>query len=247
MWPYPRTLAHRGGGTLAPENTLAALRCGLAYGYRAVEFDVMLASDGVPVVVHDPELGRTVAGSGHVNDYTAAQLGAMDAGAWFGPQFAGEGVPTLDAVVAYCKAQRIWMNIEIKPAPGVDVATGAAVARATRDYFAQEIAAGELLPLLSSFSIAALEAARQAAPELARGWLVEAIPADWERMAKELGVVAIHCDHQQLTPELAREVKAAGYGLFCYTVNTPERASELLAWGVDGFCTDRIDIIPSVA
>ncbi|MDN2698284.1 glycerophosphodiester phosphodiesterase [Janthinobacterium sp. SUN073] len=246
MWPYPRTLAHRGGGTLAPENTLAALRCGLAYGYRAVEFDVMLASDGVPVVVHDPELGRTVAGSGHVNDYTAAQLGAMEAGAWFGPQFAGEGVPTFHAVVAYCKAQRIWMNIEIKPAPGVDVATGAAVARATRDYFGKEIAAGELLPLLSSFSIAALEASRQAAPELARGWLVEAIPADWERMAKELGVVAIHCDHQQLTRALALAVKEAGYGLFCYTVNTSERASELLAWGVDGFCTDRIDLIKPV-
>lgn len=247
MWPYPRTLAHRGGGTLAPENTLAALRCGLAYGYRAVEFDVMLASDGVPVVVHDPELGRTVAGSGHVDDYTAAQLGAMEAGAWFGPQFAGEGVPTLDAVVAYCKAQRIWMNVEIKPAPGVDVATGAAVARATRDYFAKEIAAGELLPLLSSFSIAALEAARQAAPELARGWLVETIPSDWAQKAKELDVVAIHCDHQQLTRALALAVKEAGYGLFCYTVNTPERASELLAWGVDGFCTDRIDIIPSMA
>ena len=247
MWPYPRTLAHRGGGTLAPENTLAALRCGLAYGYRAVEFDVMLASDGVPVVVHDPELGRTVAGSGHVSDYTAAQLGAMEAGAWFGPQFAGEGVPTFDAVVAYCKAQRIWMNVEIKPAPGVDVATGAAVARATRDYFAKEIAAGELLPLLSSFSIVALEAARQAAPELARGWLVEAIPSDWAQKSKELGVAAIHCDHQQLMPELAREVKEAGYGLFCYTVNTPERASELLGWGVDGFCTDRIDIIPSMA
>ena len=243
MWPYPRILAHRGGGTLAPENTLAALRCGLAYGYRAVEFDVMLASDGVPVVVHDPELGRTVAGSGHVSDYTADELGSMDAGAWFGPEFAGEGVPTFAAVAAYCKAQRIWMNIEIKPAPGFDVATGAAVARATRDYFAKEIADGELLPLLSSFSIDALQAARQAAPELARGWLVEAIPADWAQQAKELGVVALHCDHTQLTPDVARTIKDGGYGLFCYTVNTPERASELLAWGVDGFCTDRIDLI----
>ncbi|PHV37579.1 glycerophosphodiester phosphodiesterase [Janthinobacterium sp. BJB304] len=243
MWPYPRTLAHRGGGTLAPENTLAALRCGLAYGYRAMEFDVMLASDGVPVVVHDPELGRTVAGSGHVNDYTAAQLGTMEAGAWFGPHFAGEGVPTFEAVAAYCKAQHIWMNIEIKPAPGFDVPTGETVARATRDYFAKEIAEGELLPLLSSFSIAALEAARQAAPELARGWLVEQIPEDWARTAKDLDVVALHCDHHQLTRALALEVKKAGLGLFCYTVNTPERASELLAWGVDGFCTDRIDLI----
>ncbi|MGK5031384.1 glycerophosphodiester phosphodiesterase [Janthinobacterium sp. MDT1-19] len=243
MWPYPRTLAHRGGGTLAPENTLAALRCGLSYGYRAVEFDVMLAADGVPVVVHDPELGRTVAGSGHINEYTAAQLGAMEAGTWFGPAFAGEGVPTFDAVVAYCKAQRIWMNIEIKPAPGFDAATGEAVARATRAHFSQEIAAGKLLPLLSSFSIAALEAARQAAPELARAWLVEAIPDDWALQARELGVVAIHCDHQQLTRALALAVKGEGFGLFCYTVNTPERASELLAWGVDGFCTDRIDLI----
>ena len=247
MWPYPRTLAHRGGGTLAPENTLAALRCGLAYGYRAVEFDVMLASDGVPVVVHDPELGRTVAGSGFISDYTAEELGRMEAGAWFGPQFAGEGVPTFEAVVAYCKAQRIWMNIEIKPAPGFEVPTGLAVARATRSHFAQEIAAAELLPLLSSFSIAAQQAARQAAPELARGWLVEAVPAGWMQTAKELGVVAIHCDHKQLTPELARQVKEAGYGLFCYTVNTRERVSELLAWGVDGYCTDRIDVIPPMA
>ncbi|MNT66157.1 Glycerophosphoryl diester phosphodiesterase [compost metagenome] len=139
------------------------------------------------------------------------------------------------------------MNIEIKPAPGFDAPTGEAVARATRGYFAEEIAAGELLPLLSSFSIEALQAARQAAPELARGWLVEEIPSDWAKKAKELDVVAIHCDHQPLTLELAREVKEAGYGLFCYTVNTRERASELLAWGVDGFCTDRIDIIPSMA
>jgi glycerophosphoryl diester phosphodiesterase len=243
MWPYPRTLAHRGGGTLAPENTLAGLRCGIAYGYRAVEFDVMLASDGIPVVVHDPELGRTVAGRGNINDYTTAQLGKMDAGAWFSQDFAGEGVPSFEAVVAYCKAQGIWMNIEIKPAPGFDALTGEVVARATRGYFAAEIAAGDLLPLLSSFSIAALQAARLAAPELARGWLVDEIPDDWVRQAKELGVVALHCNHKRLTPSLAQAVKDEGLGLFCYTVNTPERASELLAWGVDGFCTDRIDLI----
>lgn len=241
MWPYPRTLAHRGGGTLAPENTIAALRCGLAHGYRAVEFDVMLAQDGVPVVVHDVELGRTVAGSGSIPDYTAEQLADMDAGTWFGPEFAGEGVPAFDAVVAYCKAQGIWMNIEIKPAPGHEVRTGEVVARLTRQHFAS----GGQLPLLSSFSIAALEAARTAAPELARGWLVEELPENWLAQARELDVVAIHCDHTPLTREQVQAIKAEGYGVFCYTVNTPERASELLGWGVDGFCTDRIDIIPA--
>ena len=64
MWPYPKVLAHRGGGTQAPENTIAGLACGLAHGFHAVEFDVMLAKDGVPVLMHDPELGRTVSGKG---------------------------------------------------------------------------------------------------------------------------------------------------------------------------------------
>jgi len=55
-WPYPRVLAHRGGGKMAPENTLAAMQCGVDYGYRAVEFDVMLSKDGVPVLMHDRSL-----------------------------------------------------------------------------------------------------------------------------------------------------------------------------------------------
>lgn len=243
MWPYPSRLAHRGGGTLAPENTLAGLRCGHAYGYRAVEFDVMLAKDGVPVVMHDPQLGRTVAGQGQVHDYSAAELAAMDAGSWFGAQFAGEGVPSFAAFMAYCREQQIWMNVEIKPAPGFEAQTGQAVAQATRAAFASEIASGKLLPLLASFSIEALQAARAAAPELARGWLVEALPAGWQQQAQQLGVVAIHCNHQLLTREQAQVVRDAGFGLFCYTVNTPERAEELMAWGVQAFCTDRIDLI----
>ena len=52
--PYPRRVAHRGGGTLAPENTLAGLRCGLEHGFRGVKFDAMLAKDGVPILMHDP-------------------------------------------------------------------------------------------------------------------------------------------------------------------------------------------------
>ena len=80
MWTYPRVLAHRGGGTLAPENTLAALRCGLAHGFHAVEFDVMAVRDGGLVLMHDPQLGRTVAGTGRVADHAAEALAPMDAG-----------------------------------------------------------------------------------------------------------------------------------------------------------------------
>ena len=245
MWRYPRILAHRGGGTLAPENTFAGLRRGMDFGFRAVEFDVMLARDGVPVVMHDPYLGRTVSGAGHVFDYDALELARMDAGSWFGAAFQGEPVPLFVEFAQYCKAHAIWMNIEIKPARGFDRETGDTVARITRAMFADELAAGQLerAPLLSSFSLAALEAARDAAPDLPRACLMSELPPGWEPLARAVGAVAIHTNHRHLTPALAKAVRDAGFGLFCYTVNEPERARELLDWGVEAFCTDRIDLI----
>jgi glycerophosphoryl diester phosphodiesterase len=245
MWPYPRILAHRGGGALAPENTLAAVRRGMEAGFRAIEFDVMLARDGVPVVLHDPKLGRTVAGRGSVADIDALDLAARDAGSWFGPDYAGEPVPLFVEFAQFCRSHGVWMNIEIKPVPGHDARTGSVVARLVAAMFADELAAGQLAraPLLSSFSEAALEAARDAAPHVPRAWLVEALPRDWERRARALDAVAIHIDHVRLTARQASDVKAAGFGLFCYTVNAPARARELFDWGVDGLCTDRIDLI----
>ena len=245
MWPYPKVAAHRGGGKLAPENTLAALRCGLSYGFRAVEFDVMLSGDSVPVLMHDPKLGRTVKGKGAVADLSAEQLAACDAGSWFGPAFAGEPVPRYEQAAVFCKENGIWMNVEIKPGPGADVETGRIVAQCTRALFAQELEQGDLarLPLLSSFSIAALEAARDEEPRLPRALLVKSVPADWLARLRRLGAVALHVDHARLNERRVQTIKQHGYGLFCYTVNKPEDARTLLAWGVDAFCTDRLDLI----
>lgn len=245
MWPYPKVLAHRGGGKLAPENTIAALRCGLEHGFHAVEFDVMLSRDGIGVILHDPDFGRTVAGQGSVADTDAADLARMDAGAWFGAAFAGETVPLFTAFADFCRARQIWMNIEIKPVPGVEEATGRWVAQQTRARFSAQLQAGDTqaIPLLSSFSMTALAAARDAAPEVPRACLFDTLPQDWQQQAGSMQAVAIHTNHQHLTPALARAVKEAGLGLFCYTVNHPARAREIVAWGVDAFCTDRIDLI----
>jgi len=245
MWPFPNVLAHRGGGTLAPENTMAGLRRGMAAGFRAIEFDVMLARDGVPVVLHDPFLGRTVPGSGHVVDYDALELAAMDAGGWFARAYQGEPVPLFADFAQYCKSHGVWMNIELKPAPGYETETGGVVARLAAAMFADAIDAGAVqnMPLLSSFSQLSLASAREAAPELPRAFLMSEMPPDWDRRAREVGAVAIHVNHRHLTAAQAAEVKAAGFGLFCYTVNEPARARELLGWGVDAFCTDRIDLI----
>jgi glycerophosphoryl diester phosphodiesterase len=250
-WPYPRVLAHRGGGTLAPENTIEAIDVGRAHGYRAVEFDAMLAADAVPVLMHDPTLERTTSGHGDVCAHTAAQLAMLDAGAWHSAAFAGTHVPLLDAAIAHCRAHGIWMNIEIKPAPGFEQLTGTVVARCTATHFADAILPGgdraeqcnPIVPLFSSFERDALVAARAAAPDIPRGYLLDEVPANWREALQALGCVALHTNHRHLTPQLARAIKEAGYWLFCYTVNDPARGKELLQWGVDAFCTDRIDLI----
>src|SRR5471032_1228358 len=201
MWPYPKIVAHRGGGTLAPENTVAGLRAGVAYGFRAVEFDVMLSRDGIGMVMHDPDFGRTVAGQGSVAETDAIDLSHMDAGAWFDPRFTDELVPFFTQFIDYCKEQHIWMNVEIKPVPGFEAETGRWVAQVTRASFEQEVAAGDpaQLPLLSSFSPVALAAARDAAPDLPRACLLDKIPADWQAQATELGAIAIHTNQKYLT------------------------------------------------
>jgi len=248
MWPYPRIIAHRGGGTLAPENTLAAFRCGLAHGFRAVEFDVMLSKDGVPVVVHDDTLGRTVAGSGSIADYTAQELAHMDAGAWFGDAFAGEPVPSLEQVWQFCMRHGIWMNIEIKPVPGWERETGAVVANLARRWIDEMRMHGQplghhALPLFSSFSFEALTEAQAVAPGIPRALLMNPLVSNWREKLIALDAVAVHVQHASLSREQVDAVKQAGFGLFCYTVNDPARAGELLEWGGDVICTDRIDLI----
>jgi glycerophosphoryl diester phosphodiesterase len=246
MWPYPKIIAHRGAGTLAPENTFAALRCGLALDFHAVEFDVMLTADSVPVLMHDPQFGRTIAGTGNVCDETASQLMRRDAGIWFGSQFAGEAVPLLADAIAFCMDNGIWMNIELKPVPGFEAETGHAVARCVQDYLAAHGDLG-MPPLFSSFSVEALMAAKDAAPDIARGLLRVHVTGDWHAKLQALDAVALHANEKYLSEAQALAVKQAGYGLFCYTVNDRARAEELLRWGVDAFCTDRLDLFSPAA
>lgn len=250
-WPYPRVLAHRGGGVLAPENTLGAIRTGIAHGFRAVEFDAMLPADDTPILMHDSTLARTAGRTGAVTDFRAADLAQFDVGRWHSPAFAGELVPTLEQTLALCRREGVWANVEIKPAPGREAATGRMVALQVARSFSDQLRPGgdrqesavPAVPLLSSFSIEALVAARDAVPDLPRGWLIDRVPGNWLRRLEELGCVALHTNHRHLTARRAADIKDAGVWLFCYTVNEPERARALLSWGVDAFCTDRIDLI----
>ncbi|MCC8392119.1 glycerophosphodiester phosphodiesterase [Paraburkholderia sp. MMS20-SJTR3] len=237
-WPYPRLVAHRCGGTLAPENTLAGFDACVRYGYRMVEFDAKLSADNALFLLHDDTLERTTNGHGAAADHTWQQLAALDAGAWRGAQFAGTRLPTLAEAAQRCARDGIVANIEIKPCPGRDTITGTLVASGALTLWA-----GQTPPLLSSFSFDALAAARDAAPSLPRGMLFEEVPAHWLSIVRELDCVSLHASHRYLSEPLVAQIRAAGLRVLAYTVNDPARAQTLTQWGVDMICTDRIDLL----
>jgi len=239
VWPYPRFAAHRGAGKLAPENTLAAMRVGYAHGYRMVEFDVKLSADGVPFLLHDDTLDRTTDGSGRADALTWAELAKLDAGGWHSAAYAGEPLPTLRAVARWAIANGVACNIEIKPIPGRERDTGAAVALDARALWRD----AAIPPLLSSFSEEALATARAAAPELERALLVERVPADWNERLTRLGCVALDVDYRELDAGMVATVLSSGYQVLTYTANDPSAVAELEAWGVDAIITDAIDVI----
>lgn len=231
IWPLPRWFAHRGGGSLAPENTLAGIRLAARLGFRAVEFDVMLTADGTPVLIHDETLERTTNGAGHVCDTPDAVLFALDAGN-------GERLPRFAEAAALCRELGLLANVEIKPAAGHEVATAEVVARLTAEHWR----GADVQPLISSFSLAALEAARDLAPEIRRGVLFEKPPADWLAQLRRLQAVSLHCDADLLTDEVLAEARAHDIPVLCYTVNTEKQAKMLFARGVSTLFTDRLDL-----
>jgi len=205
-------------------------------GYRAVEFDVMLSGDASPFLIHDEMLERTTNGQGAVCRTPDAILRSLDAGG-------GEALPTLAEAAQCCRSHGLLANVEIKPAAGFERQTAEVVARQSLDLWAGDRQA----PLLSSFSLAALDICRDLAPELPRAILFDTLPADWEDLVRRFDPVSIHCAADQLTATQAAAVLDRGLLLCCYTVNEPVLAERLFAWGVSSLFTDRLDLFAADA
>lgn len=245
-WPYPRWIAHRGAGRLAPENTLAAFRLGAQYGYAMTECDVKLSADGVPFLLHDATLGRTTNArqrlganaSPTAGDHPWAALSRLDAGSWHSRAGAGEPLPTLEAVARWCLRNGHRLNIEIKPTPGLERHTGVVVACEAQQLWQDEA----VMPLLSSFSPQALEGAQASAPGLPRALLLDTLWTGWLETALTLGCVAVVCHHALWDRASLTQARSAGFRALSYTVNDECAARRLIELGIDGLITDRVDL-----
>lgn len=222
---YPRIIAHRGGGALAAENTLAGIDAAAALGCRGVEFDVRLSADGVPVLMHDATVERTTGGRGVVSALTIAELHALDAG--------GEPVPRLDEALERCHRLGLWTNIELKADAGREAETGHIVARLLA-------ARWDGHGVVSSFAGEALAACRREAAALPLALLCVRPPADWRERADALGAVGLHCAARHAAAATLAAIAAAGLAAACYTVNSRRTGDALLGCGAAIF-TDRPD------
>lgn len=236
-WPYPFWIAHRGAGKLAPENTLAAFRLGAQYGYRGFECDVKLSRDGVPFLLHDTQLNRTTAERGVAGERRWSELARIDAGGWHSRAFAGEPIASLDALAAFVITNRFMLNIEIKPTPGQDLLTGQVVGREVLRLWAHTAT----LPLFSSFKPEALVGARETAPEVPLGLLLDTLWDGWLEQAQALQCQAVITNYSLMNRALVERLHAAGLKALVYTVNDEANAQWLIANGVDGIITDAVD------
>jgi glycerophosphoryl diester phosphodiesterase len=237
-WPYPRWIAHRGAGKLAPENTLAAFRLGAEYGFRMFECDAKLSADGVPFLLHDSTLERTSNGHGVAGDQPWTALSRLDAGAWHSRRYAGEPLASLEGLIRFCLANRHALNIEIKPTPGLERSTGEAVARHAATLWTDPTLPP---PLLTSFQPDALRGALTTRPELPRGLLLDTLWDGWLDTALQLRCLAVVCNYALWDVSTVAQVHAAGLRALSYTVNDEWAAQRLMALGTDGIITDRVD------
>ena len=237
-WPYPFWVAHRGAGKLAPENTLAAFKLGSGYGYRMFECDVKLSLDDVLFLLHDATLDRTTNALGDARAQSWQTLSKLDAGTWHSPAFAGEPLASFASVARYCLDNGYFLNIEIKPTPGLEAETGTAVATAAAQLWKDAV----VPPLLTSFQVACLEAAKRAQPQLPRGLLLDQLTPDWLETALALGCAAVVCNHKLWNASTVAQAKKAGLKTLSYTVNDAASVKNLLALGTDGIITDRVDL-----
>lgn len=218
--------AHRGASAEAPENTLAAFRRAVDAGADGIELDVHLASDGVPVVIHDETLERTTDGTGAVAAQRAARLQTLDAGSWFSPHFAGEPLPTLEETLRLL-AGRLRINLEVK-----ESRSGLAVLDLLRAFPAADV-------VISSFDHALLTALRRTAPDLPLAVLLEA--GNWRHAlarAATLRACAFHAHVDLVSRPLLAACRRLQLPVFAWTVDDAGQARALARIGVAGLFTN---------
>ena len=226
--------AHRGASAIAPENTIAAFRAAAEAGAKWVELDVALSADGTLVVIHDDSVDRTSSGKGSLGELTGTEIGALDAGAWFDPRFAGERIPTLGETIAALGELGLSANVEIKQHKhhkSLDQ-----LVRAVQADISKRAASTQIM--ISSFDPEALKAMHALEPELEMAMLWGRPPEDWAEQLAAIPATTIHMHFKALSIGLLEETTKRGIKVRAWTCNDPVQLVSFWGAGLSGVITD---------
>lgn len=234
----PWVIAHRGASAEFPENTRAAFDAALKADPDAIELDLQRSRDGVPVVWHDRSLKKLGLPRRRVAGLKAVELERLDAGAWFGAAFAGERIPTLDAVLDRYGG-RVTLLLEVKLRGGCPAA---ARHRQLAVQAAERVAERGLLDraYLLCFGLSPLLAARERVPGLRCVLNLDDAPrptAAFRRRVESLYALCFNI--RALTPRRVAEAHEMGKPVLTFTCNSAESVAKALAAGADGIISDR--------
>jgi glycerophosphoryl diester phosphodiesterase len=220
--------AHRAGATHAPENTVAAIRRAIADRADWAEIDVQFTADKQIVVTHDHDLARSGGGPVSVASLTLEQIQQLDVGSLYGPEFAGERIPTFDEVLA-AAAGSIRLNVELKP-------QGVADALELAERVVQALRAARQIETsrVCSQSLEGIQRVKELEPGVEIGYIVATSLGD----VTQTPVDFLMLSHQQSQPKLVRRAHARGQQVHAWTVNDPALVPALLDAGVDNLITD---------
>lgn len=239
---HTMNIAHRGASGYAPENTMAAFDKALEMKADYIEIDVQLSEDGEVVLMHDAMIDRTTDGSGSVDDYTLEELKQLDAGSWFGPQFAGEQIPTLEEVLDTYRG-KIGILIEIKNAsqhPGIEEEIAAALEEKNMDK------PNNGKTIVQSFDHGSIAHFNALLPNVDTGVLVgynaEGI-SDAQLAQFSTYADYVNPNHQMVDTDLVSRIHDYGMQIAPYTINDQSRINELMDYGVDGIISDYPDLV----
>jgi glycerophosphoryl diester phosphodiesterase len=244
-FPYgvrPLNFGHRGAPKAAPENTLASFQKAREMGADGVELDVMLCADGEVVVSHDFTVERTTDGHGCVQELTLAQLKALDAGSWFGPQFVGERIPTLREVVQWA-ADDMVLNIELKSVSMRTDGLEEKVINIVREHKLEHRV------VLSSFNPFALRRVKQMAPGLHTGLLYAADLPIYLRRAWLRPLArpdALHPQYDMVTGAYLLWAKRHGYRVNVWAPDQVPEMEGAITQKVDMVITNRPDVLATL-
>lgn len=226
-------IAHRGASGHAPENTFAAFRKAIAMGAGFIETDLQLSRDARLVAIHDATVNRTTNGQGAVHDLTLAELRRLDAGSWFGGEFAGERIPTIEEILEFAKKHDVVFYLELKPSGSWGGEH--ALISALRE-------SGEIArTVVISFDPAILANVRKIEPTVMTGLLFEGQISDPLAEAIEIGARQLAVRGSLVTPRLLKEARQRDLQVVCWTVNHPGHMRLLMEAGVDGIISDYPD------